>query len=204
MPTLEELLPADNILVDVMALEVSPKAQELSTRICTATTADREWLSAFLKEHARENPLPYDPRFGVTEEEYREYLALRKEGKLQKTNQIELRVKKEGSRVEIGFNEVPDATQPISIDLANQTLQTPLCSVAGPEPRDSGLTGAAIGPNQSYSWQGQTRGKDDGTWSTINFTVGKLTTGHRRFIDYQIKRFAGGRMQMLFEAIWFY
>jgi hypothetical protein len=177
---------------------------ELYARLKAATNANSDWFNAYMAAHARETPLPYDPKLGLTEPEYREYLVLRKGAKLEKTKEVELKVKRTSAMVELRLDQARDAIQPITIDLKSRTVTTPLVSVSHPESRDTKETNGFLGPNQSYNWHAQASSKDGETLVTVSFTVGKLTADGRKFIQYRVNKSVGGTPQIQFDTLWYY
>jgi len=204
MPELEDLFPSDNVLADVMALQFPPRMNELYARLKAAAAANREWFDGYVKEHARESSLPYDPKLGLSAEEYSEYLLLRRGVKLEKTKEVELKVNRTSSTIELRLDETRDPIQPIRIDFKTRTLTTPLVSVGHPEAKESSDTRGFLGPNQTYTWQAKTSSADGATLVTVIFTVGKITADNRKFIQYRVNKSVGGRAVIQFDTLWFY
>jgi len=202
LPELDELFPVDNILVDVMALQYPPRMNELYVRLKAAMAANREWFDAYLSAHAHETPLPYDPKLGLSESEYREYLVLRSGTKLQKTKEVELKVRRTSAMVELRLDQNRDAIQPITIDLKRRTLTTTLVTLSRPEARDSKDPAGFLGPNQSYTWHGQSSSADGETLVTVSFTIGKITADNRKFIQYRVNKSVGDRTEIQFDTLW--
>jgi len=58
-----------------MALGVPPEMQVLNARLAAALNNNPQWLNAYRAQHPT-GPLPWHPNLGLSEEEYRRYLAL--------------------------------------------------------------------------------------------------------------------------------
>jgi len=177
---------------------------ELYVRLKAAMAANKEWFDAFMSAHAHETPLPYDPKLGLTEPEYREYLVLRNGAKLEKTKEVELKVKRTSATVELRLGQTRDAIQPIRIDFKSRTLTTPLVAIGHPEARETKESNGFLGPNQSYNWHGQSNSADGETLVTVSFTVGRLTADNRKFIQYRVNRSVSGQPDIQYDTLWFY
>lgn len=73
---LTALLPAATGQVSVMTLASPPRLLELTARIQAAARQDPAWFQAQVRAAGPGQPMAYDPRLGVSEEEYKEYQAL--------------------------------------------------------------------------------------------------------------------------------
>lgn len=75
---IKNLIPSGNIDVDIMdQVTVSPRMQELQTRFLAAVKKNYEWFAAQRKiNESTGKELSYDPKVGMTKEEWEEYKIL--------------------------------------------------------------------------------------------------------------------------------
>jgi|GEM_PF-3597424 len=71
-----DILRAGKIKVDVHDVVLSPRAMELSLKWQKAIQADPTYFSKAVQNAKPGEPVPYDPRCGLTKEEYSELLKL--------------------------------------------------------------------------------------------------------------------------------
>lgn len=203
-PSLSELVPVQSVTADVMKVEFSKRSQELAARMQRALADKQQWFLEYMKTHANEGRLPYHESFGLTKEEYDEFLASSKSTSLQKTTQIPLTIVRTKDVVEIRFDETKNSLQPISIDLAKETAATPLATMESPKKRDSGPEGGALGPHRSYTWKSRTGSVESGTWTSVEVSIGTILASGKKFLRYHVQQFADSKPQVQFETLLFY
>lgn len=119
------LLPAGQLQVDIMDT-VAPKGmEELSQRLIAAMKKDPDYFARQLAAVGPGEPLPYDPKLGLSEKEYQQFLAMSKQMRLSKTGQATLLVKRnDKGQVSISSLELPELD--VTIDFTARTVKTPL------------------------------------------------------------------------------
>ncbi len=85
------LLPKGATTADVMTLAPSARFQELTIRFREAVSRDPGWFNAFAAKAPAGQPLPYDEKLGISEQEYGELQALSKTQKLTKIQEATVR-----------------------------------------------------------------------------------------------------------------
>ena len=61
-------------LADQLDLQFSSEGQRLTAKFTQAIRSDPAWFQEYVRQNASGGPLPYSPKFGLSEEEYRQYL----------------------------------------------------------------------------------------------------------------------------------
>ncbi len=204
-PTLEELLPTQDFKVDLMGAKVSPRAEELAQRFSSAVEANRDWFSAYAKQHEGEKSLPYDEKMGLTKAEYQEYVAIDSQQKLVKTGEATVLAKKlNGTTVELRLDNSVNVAQPIVIDYAKKTFKTPLITIPLTQAQDSGPNGGPLGPYKCYVWQGRTGDPKTGNFAMVSFVIGQLNSGEHRYIQYQVMEVTDGKADANVQTLWYF
>jgi hypothetical protein len=203
-PNLQSLLPLRAVQVDVMALRYPVRFEELSARMQKAIASHREWITQYVKDNADAGPLPYHENFGMSSEEYAEYLALGKKATLEKTASVSLMVKQTKDGVQLRFDDTANALQPIEIDPLKQTVDVPLAKMTSPAKRNSGSEGGLLGPHKSYTWSAREGTPESGTWQSVEFTLGIVIANGREFIQYKVHKLVNQKPAIHFETILFF
>lgn len=72
--SLSDVVPDGGSRLEFMKIKLSDRANELGLKLQAAAAANREWFLEQVKRAQPGKPLDYDPRLGLTKEEYAEYL----------------------------------------------------------------------------------------------------------------------------------
>ena len=193
-------VPADSVVADVMIIEVPPRALELFQQFQEAIGKDPEWLMAYVAEMADQKPLPYHPNFGLSEQEYREYLSLAGKMTLIKAGEVVLRITvDENGILHINTNGLVPDLDGIAIDLANDRITTRF----GTAHERSEII-ASEGQELTGPWNGVQWKLDEGDPNTlqsdmknadvcsIRFALGRLQDSGRGLLYYKATRISPG------------
>ncbi|MDV2994210.1 MAG: hypothetical protein N4J56_003864 [Chroococcidiopsis sp. SAG 2025] len=189
--SVEALIPGDRTDVDLMQIVPPIRLVELSQKfkIALQKNSDSEWLSSLIKNTPAGQPLPYDPRLGVSKTEYQEFLSLSQKLIAKKIGTSILQVKREGNKyVFLGNNSLSNLTG-IKLDLDRNLLETPygttaklLVVVAHTERQH--LTGAWSG----FIWKLEQFDRYTNSTIKIQFSLGRMTHNGRGILHYDITR----------------
>jgi len=184
-PEAVDLLPADGAAVDVMELKAPPRLDALTKKLQEAAAKDPDWLLAHTRKAKPGEPLPYDPRLGLTRDEYDEYLSLAKELKLTKVRAATARVKRDGQRVVLSFGDDLPGLKEIALDLKADEVATPF-GVAADRSRVRASEGQkATGPWDGIQWKKVEEKPSSAT--AVTFALGKLKDSGRGMLYYDVK-----------------
>ena len=196
---LRKLLPIGRFAVDVMDFAPSAHMVELSQRFQDAVSQRPQWLLEHAKTYEPGKPLPYDPRFGLTEEEYAEFLALAEDLSLKKKRQATLAVVKKGTDIFVldGGNSLPELTG-IEIDLKNDVVRTPFGTAMEASEVKPSSKQNATGPWRGRTWRLEDGDIDTLTGTVVKFSLGKLERSGRAILYYRVRhREAGQNLQRI-------
>ncbi len=171
---LASLAKVDRIEVDVMEPATTPEIDALTRRFQLAVAANRDWFVEHSKKAKPGEPLPYDPRLGLTRDEYDKMTAAMKNLKLrkQRTAVITIGQQAEGEYVVNGDQSLP-ALSGVGVDLVQDNVSSLYAEAKNGKPldtTDSALVGAVRGADWRYSYVSD----DRNTTVFFTFAVGQL------------------------------
>lgn len=204
LPPMEELLPRKTVRADVMTVRNPKRMEELGKKFQEGAASKREWWLEYLRENAEKRPLPYHENMGLTREEYAEFLKLGSGQTLEKDTEIQLLATKTEGGVQLRFDDMKNALQPIDFDLTAASVTTPLATMTSPERRDSGPGGGLLGPHISYSWSARTGTLESGTWTSVHVTVGRILATGREFFQYKVMKMTEQKPEIQFDTLLMY
>lgn len=92
---IENYLPKGEIIHGrIMELAAPRDIQVLSQKLQAAVQNDQTWFQQYITENENQRPLPYHPRLGLTELEYRRVLELAGTMELRESGTVDLTVKR--------------------------------------------------------------------------------------------------------------
>jgi len=181
---IEELLPPSQCKVEVMDVVYPKRFQELTLKMQVAAATNTDWFVNYIKANAKPGqPLPYDKNFGLTKDEYNEFLSLGEKRELKCVETVDLTVTTNGNSFEFHTGgALPDleAVKFLRQDLA---VKTPFGTLTNPAPAHYEGSGP-IGSYTGYQWQFEAGGKDLNNYISASFLVGRAKTG-KNFIYYK-------------------
>ena len=180
-----KLLPIGRCNVDIMGLSYPKRFLDLAGKLQTTISTNKNWWLDYIKNNAKDGePLPYSPKFGLTKEEYAEYLSLGEKRTLGKTGDAILQVNTNAAGYEFdGGSTLPDLTGLI-INLKELTITTPFAILKNPTPEES-KGGPALGAFSGYQWNFEQGDLDKDDVTDASFSIGKLKGSGRHFIYYK-------------------
>jgi len=185
--SLESLLPADGATVDIMGFV--PRFMELGKKLQEGVAKHPVWWLAQGALAKPGEPIAYDPRLGMTKEEYQEYLDFTKKMPLLKAKSVKVRVTREDEKVTLDIGEDAPGLKKVVLDLKEETLTTPFGVATegdwgeSPEDRRSPLLGSWTG----VSWELKKDEKEPPSTSQVRFGIGKLKENGRGVLYYDVK-----------------
>ncbi|MDF3001823.1 MAG: hypothetical protein K0Q48_1942 [Bacillota bacterium] len=188
---LEEMLPIGTVNVDLMAMglqnaEDSDRLTELMDKLQIGIAANPDWLSDYVQEYEGK-PLPYHPNFGLSQEEYEEYLSLSDHIKMYKSADGIIAIEKtDEEQYKISQVEGLRLIDNITIDLAKNTVSTNFgtCKYNG-EVKASDQQ-IATGRWNGYSWILEDMA-DSSNYQSIQFNLGQMEDTKKIIMYYQVR-----------------
>lgn len=191
---LAPLLPATTVQAEVLREWAPPRLQELAGRIQQAARADPEWFRQHVAASKPGQPLPYDARLGVTEEEYREFLALSTtlEYRPALTVPLALMSTPAGWRVPDDF-ALP-SLRGLEIDTVGDVIRTGYGALATRDKVEASEQQHATGRWSGPEWMLETLDPATLTGVVARFAVGKLEASGLTLVYFNAKEARDGKV----------
>lgn len=192
---LRRLLPMGKLSAQIMELAAPPRMAVLSSRLQAAARSDPAWWTAHVQAARPGEPLAYDARLGLTEAEYKEFLALADSIRIRPVAPVELHISAApgGWRLEGGAS-LPELDG-IVIDTLAWEVQTPLGKASVVKAITANANQQATGPWDGVQWQRtDTSIVTTGSGTAITFSLGRLQDSGRVLLYYDAKQAAGGAL----------
>lgn len=188
------LLTTGAITVEVMQFSAPPRLTELTARLQQAAQRDPEWFTDYVQAAAPGEPLPYHPKLGLSEPEYREMLALTDSTRLAPIASTELIIKAMPYGWELDGGEALPELSGVEIDTLLGQVRTPM----GRTTEVTKILGSdhqrATGPWDGVQWKHQDSTLLSGHGTSITFALGRLRDSGRVLLYYDAGQIVGGRM----------
>lgn len=181
-----QLVPADGAVIDVMGLKPNPRLDDLTARFRQAVEKDPEWWQTHVGKAKPGEPLNWDPRLGLSKDEYSEFLRLFDRVELAKVKSLTAKVRRQGDRVRIEFGQGLPNLRQVEIDWSANSVATPFGVLTKPH-----VVTAADGRRffNQWEWEGIEWGLEksggrpaEGTW--VTFTLARMSESGRGIIYY--------------------
>lgn len=172
----------------MLEIVVSDRQAELTTRLIQAAQTDPAWWEAQLREAQPGEPLPYDPRCGLSEAEYKEFLTLRPS--FRKAGEATLEVTANGAR-RLAFAVVDGGKQTdwiagYEIDLEQDVVRTPWALLANRS--ESHIdSGAVLGPWDGVRWNYDQVAEDGKSGTVASLTLGRIRASGRCMLEVTVQ-----------------
>lgn len=159
-----------------------PRFLEIYKKVQEAAQRDPEWWKQKTASAQPGQPLPYDPKMGITPEEYSEMLELGKQPVLGPVGQASFTVKREGGKLTLdGGQALPELTG-IQVDPANATVTTKFGVLSQEQKLDPSKTQTPLGQITGYRWARQPTADSPG----VAFLLGRFGDQPKGLIVYEM------------------
>ncbi len=191
---LRALLPQREVEAQVLALWSPPRLAELSGRLQRAAQADPAWWRSHAQQAQPGKPLPYDPRMGMTAEEYASLLAMNDSVQMRPAATFTLRL--QGTPT--GWRFPADAAVPalanVEIDTVADVIRTPFGALPARGAIKPSAAQKATGPWGGPQWKTDAL-PDGATSGTIGtFAVGRLEATGQTLVYFDAREVANGQV----------
>lgn len=182
---LREVIPKGPVQVDVMQLGLPRRALDLAQRLEANVAQHPKWWSEHVQNAPEGEAIPYDPRMGITEAEYAEFLELASIGSLVKVGEATLDFQWLGSRrVRLGAQGELAALNGIEIDVVLQRAKTPLGALPERVEIHNTSESGPTGPWRGVQWSGEIVAQDLSFGASIQLAIGRLSRDDRAILYY--------------------
>jgi hypothetical protein len=187
-PSVEALLPSDGTTADVMQMTYPRGMDELTKKLAQAIAKNPDWWAEHVKKAKPGQPVAYDVRLGLTQEEYTEYLSLSKKAVFKKVKTAKLNVKRNGERVVLSFDDRLPNLKPIELDLKADVVITTYGTAADRSQITASEAQKATGPWDGVQWKLVSVEEKPARSTSIQFALGKLKESGRGILYYNVSQ----------------
>lgn len=177
---LNELFAEGNAPAEVMEIGLpkilNEKAQLITQRMQESIAANVEWYEDAIRSVGEGEPLPYDEKLGITEEEYDFFKRLNEYMKLIKLKDITLQIRNNGATIDYA-NDESQVLKKFSIDIAKNTIGTEL----GEFKYDNEIV-ASDSQKVTGRWNGHTWRFVKGMSQSFQISIGRMEDGSKNII----------------------
>lgn len=185
-------LPSGPVEVTVLELAAPHRYVQLTRRFQTALDEQAEWLQGYLQEHNTPGePLPWNERFGLTEEEYAELLKLSDEIRLRPVGKSTLEIIREDPWISFKAPDSLGALNQVTLDLGQRKVTTPFGDCANFVAVSSDMDTRAAEPWSGMTCQ-RTQGDPQSSAQIVAFSLGRYAEDDALFLSYEGKRIQDG------------
>lgn len=182
------VIPVGTFPADVMEFGQSQRVTDLAKRKADAIKQDPKWFLEHMQKQKPGEPMTYDPRMGLTPEEYDELQTQSQKTSTRKKADATITIAKGGSDLYVinGGQTLPDLTG-ITIDLKNGVVRTPL----GVTKKHRELSMPDSTPTGAWSgirWEFETPDANDQQGTTASLAIGKLHSSGRGILIYYVRK----------------
>lgn len=200
---LEDASRRQQVTVDVLTIKFSPEAERLSEKLTKAINANPTWWMNYVRANIDQHPLPYHRNLGMSEAEYRRYLAVVEDRYFAVHSTRTLSVHRTGAdRFALdGGEELPWITG-IAFDLRTAIATIPGVRRPLPGIQKSDVRLRPVGKWQGLRWQLDEGGDDPftGHVHSVCLEVG-TTEGGNLIVSYRNKEMTAGESQRAVDLV---
>ncbi len=174
----------------------NPKTTEIMAKMQAAIQKDPQWFQEHAKKAGPGQPLPYDKKLGISEEEYQTFLKGAKEGnalKLAKYADGKLEIKKSGDGFDIVAKAGPSDFK-AHLD-SKQGMKVEGFDKVAPTAKGFNNDKSPMGPIQGKEWKSEEvidSKPGSLTGSIASVTVGVMKAEDRCFLNVDLKKVKQG------------
>jgi hypothetical protein len=190
----QRLFPLGQVTVEVLQPSSPPRLASLTQQLQAAVQADPDWFREYALSAEGGQPLPYHPKLGLTEAEYREFLQLSDSVVMKPAGTVAIDVES----VPFGwrFGEVSSlpALQGLEIDTVTNEVRSSFGTLAGASPITPSEEQRAPGPWEGPRWELEALDLDSETGTVATFAIGIHSATGRTVIYFDAKRVKDGHI----------
>lgn len=193
---IKNYIPKSPVNAQEMILSIPKKEQQeleiIISKFQKAIANDIEWFVENTKSLPKGQPLPYDPKMGITKAEYQQILSMNKKMKLVKGKSVKLTFTSlSDNKVKITTDDLQDPLNDIVIGDKETGVTTrygqltEFHKINNADPNENAITG----PWKGVKWSIQKSEKDfkkKGVAKNIQFVIGKLENKKLGIIYYEV------------------
>ena len=191
---LHGLLTIGRANAEVLELWSPPQLAILSQRLQQAVQKDPSWWQEHVRRAEPGEPLAYDPKLGLTEAEYREFLMLADSVQMKPVRTVEVVIERSRAGWRFANSTAVAALRGIEIDTVRNQVHSPFGDLVRAAPITASEGQRATGPWGGPRWNLEAVDTLTLTGTVAQFAVGKHSETGRTVIYYDAKRMANGQL----------
>lgn len=188
------LLPRPRFNVEVLELWTPPRLTLLTQRLQQAVQADPTWWQEHVRRAVPGEPLPYDPKLGLSEPEYRELLSLNDSIQMKPGRTVEVVLEPTPVGWRFGAGNSLTGLRNIVIDTTSNMVHSPFGDLSAADPITPSAEQTATGPWGGPRWSLEAVDTTSLTGTIAQFAIGKHEQTGRTIIYYDAKRLEKGQV----------
>jgi hypothetical protein len=191
---LRGLLPRGRVTVEVLEMWSPPRLTVLTQRLQQAIQADPAWWQEHVRKAVPGEPLPYDAKLGLTEAEYRDFLALTDSVQMKPVRTADIVIEPSPGGWRFGTASSIAALRNVEIDTVTNVVHSQFGDLGAADPITPGAGQRATGPWGGPRWNLEVVDTTTLTGTVAQFAIGKHTETGRTIIYYDAKRMNSGQL----------
>ncbi len=151
---LDDVLPNGRCELELMSMRFTDRANQLMLKLQASVATNQDWFLEHIKRAKPGEPLDYDPRLGLTKEEYAEYLRESENRHLASTGtQLPCVFRRRGDILSLDIGDTNSPLSKIRLDTMTGELFASVGRVGTPTWRSSDDSTTPIGAYDACSWK---------------------------------------------------
>ena len=189
-----ELLSAGDLQVELLELWTPPRLGVLTEKLQTAARDDPAWFRAHAASAVPGEPLPHHPKLGLSEAEYREFLALSDSLQMRPAATGILEVESIPNGWRIGERSTISALRGLQIDTVANVVHSSFGVLASADPIAPSDAQRATGRWGGPRWALEALDASTVTGVVAMFAIGRLSDSKQRVVYFDAKRAQQGQV----------
>jgi hypothetical protein len=166
----------------------------LTQRMQQAIQADPTWWQEQVRQAVPGEPLPYHAKLGLTEAEYREFLALTDSVQMKPVRTAEVVIEASRTGWIFGTASSIAGLRNVEIDTITSVVHSPFGDLGAADPITPGAGQRATGPWGGPRWSLEVVDTTTLTGTVAQFAIGKHTQTGRTIIYFDAKSMKNGEL----------
>lgn len=190
---LTALLPEGKYKADLLKLVAPKRLNDLAERFAKGLGESPLLLAKAMAQRVPGEPLPYDPAYGLTEEEWQEFLRMKDEMRLQSVGEIFVDIVKESTgTIAVKIRDPSGSEESLSLDPAAVAVTTAHGTFTDPHEALASAEQKVTGPWNSYEWT--SGGSGFLTGKNVSLCLGQLEASKEALLIYRAKNIYTGEV----------
>ena len=199
---LADVLPVGRCEIELMTIQYTDRAQELTLKFQTAVATNQDWLLEYIKQAKPGKPLDYDPRLGLTKEEYVEYLREVENRHLASTGtRVTCVFRRKGDLLSLDIGDTNSPLSKIRLNTVTGEMFAPVGRVGMPAWTTGVDTACPIGPYDACSWLYETGDLDVFDVRIVKLVIYRLKLSGKILWRFQDSEMVHKQEKLSFEVM---